>query len=418
MKLTELFFKSTNQDYSDLRLSERYLRKGGFIQKYIDGRYYFLPLGVLVFNKTLSLLRKHMNNIGAQESTIPLFHSNNLRSESGREYIDEQFVNNLSDHDGNIFNLAASPEEMYINLIRQYALSASDLPIIFFQFGKKFRDEDHTRYLLRLKEFTMMDAYSFHSSQKNFNETYEIISHTYISFFNKLNLQAKKVCSFNGLAVGASAHEFIFDSSVGESSYLEADDGSYIAHTDVAKFRQDSMGNYFSKDGKKIIMKNGIELGNIYQLGYYFTSKMNNATFTNNNSKKTKFYMGAYSIGIERLIASVVEKNHDDKGIVWPSCISPFSVYIVSVVGNEALAEKICNNLNKKMDVLYDDRKDILFNKKMDDACIIGIPYIVILNKKDTEKKLCTILFRNNFKKVQLPLDKISDYLSKLVTKN
>ncbi|MFH1601889.1 MAG: aminoacyl--tRNA ligase-related protein [Candidatus Shapirobacteria bacterium] len=241
MRLSKIFFKTNKKSKSSLGSVEKFLRNGCFIQKYRNGRYYFLPLGMIVFHNVTRLLGEYMWKIGAQETMLPLFHSNNLWEESRRNYLGDFFVTNLIDRGGSRYNLAASPEEMYLNLIRNYNIARNDLPVNFFQFGKKFRNEYHTRGLLRLKEFTMMDSYSFHADESSFQKEYKKISDIFIKFFDDLTLKVFKIRSDGGFAGGLSAYEFVLNSKHGESKYVTTKNHQYLAHIDVAVFKKENI---------------------------------------------------------------------------------------------------------------------------------------------------------------------------------
>lgn len=569
MRLSKTFFKFSKSGRSSPGSAERFLRAGCFIQKYRNGRYYFLPLGMIVFHNVTRLLREYLWKIGAQETMLPLFHSNNLWKESKRKCLGDIFVTNLIDRGGSKYNLAASPEEMYLNLIRGYCLARNDLPINFFQFGKKFRDEYHTRGLLRLKEFTMMDSYSFHADKSSFQKEYEKISDIFIKFFDYLGLKVLKIKSDGGFAGGLSAYEFVLNSKSGESTYVTTKDHQYLAHTDVAVFKKENINinekklpiekvripdsvrtvedyaryfsvpkariikskayknlannkiviasirgdldlnekklskvagsanqiieantedlesvglsksflpawghsgifsigddslltvhnliggkrtekdvlinlnyerdfkcdllsdialvktGYKSLEGKKLTTRVGIELGNIYQMGQYYTSKMKNAVFVDLDGRKKPLYMGAYSIGIERTIAAVVEKNHDDKGIIWPPLISPFDIYLIHCPKKnspeKALVEKLYCELENNFRVLYDDRKAVGVAKKINDGLIIGLPFIVVIDKEILSNGNCTLIVRKNLLRTKLKIEEVGNHISGLLNKS
>ncbi|HEX5456044.1 MAG TPA: proline--tRNA ligase [Candidatus Saccharimonadales bacterium] len=137
--------------------------------------------------------------------------------------------------------------------------------------------------------------------------------------------------------------------------------------------------------GEGTVEKRGIEVGNIFQLGYHYTDLMKGAEYTDENGKKQKYYMGCYGIGIGRTMAAVVEKYHDDKGIIWPENIAPFKVYL-AVLGTDKevceQAEKFYGELQKTgVEVLFDDR-DVRPGEKFADADLIGLPYRVVISEK------------------------------------
>lgn len=142
---------------------------------------------------------------------------------------------------------------------------------------------------------------------------------------------------------------------------------------------------FTSLQGGELTEKRGIEVGNIFQLGYHYSNLMHDAEFTNANGMREKYYMGCYGIGIGRTLAAVVEANHDEKGIIWPYEISPYKVYLISVGGTDSVrehAEALYQGLTRAgIEVLYDDR-DARPGEKFADADLMGIPYRVVVSEK------------------------------------
>ncbi len=143
---------------------------------------------------------------------------------------------------------------------------------------------------------------------------------------------------------------------------------------------------FTSPDGGPLVERRGIEVGNIFQLGYHYSNLMHDAEFTDATGKRQKYYMGCYGIGIGRTLAAIVETHHDDKGIVWPANITPYNVYLATIGGSENVQEA-ADGLYKSLTtagvlVLYDDRTDVRAGEKFADADLIGIPYRVVVSDK------------------------------------
>ncbi len=140
-----------------------------------------------------------------------------------------------------------------------------------------------------------------------------------------------------------------------------------------------------SENGQPLIEKFGIEVGNIFQLGYHYTNLMKDATFIDEDGKAKPYYMGCYGIGIGRTLAAIVEKYHDDKGILWPKAIAPFQVHLISLSGGEQKAREVYNYLLKNgVEVLWDDREESA-GVKFADADLIGIPIRLVVSRKTGE---------------------------------
>ena len=137
-------------------------------------------------------------------------------------------------------------------------------------------------------------------------------------------------------------------------------------------------------------MKKGIEVGNIFQLGYHYTKLMKNALFKDSDGADKPYYMGCYGIGIGRTLATIIEMYHDDRGITWPENIAPYKVHLIAIGKDKApfeKAEKLVQHLEEKgIDVLFDDRSDISPGAKFADADLIGCPYRLVISPKTGEK--------------------------------
>lgn len=137
--------------------------------------------------------------------------------------------------------------------------------------------------------------------------------------------------------------------------------------------------------------KRGIEVGNIFQLGFHYSSKMKNATFIDKKDKPQPYYMGCYGIGLGRTLATLVEVFHDEKGIIWPESVAPYNVHLIGLDLDDPQimerAEKVYKLLLAEyIEVLFDDRIDISAGEKFADADLIGIPYRVVISKKTQDK--------------------------------
>ena len=140
---------------------------------------------------------------------------------------------------------------------------------------------------------------------------------------------------------------------------------------------------FMAENGQKLIEKRGIEVGNIFQLGYHYTHKMKGAVFIDQDGHEKPYYMGCYGIGIGRTLATIVEKYHDDKGIVWPQEVAPFAAHLISLPGGEAQAEKVYQELSDHgIEVLWDDRAEVSAGVKFADCDLIGIPVRLVISKK------------------------------------
>jgi prolyl-tRNA synthetase len=145
-----------------------------------------------------------------------------------------------------------------------------------------------------------------------------------------------------------------------------------------------------SMEGGALVEKRGIEVGNIFQLGYHYTNLMSGAEYTDAKGMRQKYYMGCYGIGVGRTMAAIVETHHDDKGMIWPASVAPAQVHVVRLGADEEVvkaADDLYAQLMKQgTDVLYDDR-DLPAGAKFADADLIGVPVRLTVSKRTLEQE-------------------------------
>lgn len=555
MRYSKLFGKTIKDIPKDASaVSHKLLYQAGYIRESSAGKYYLLPLGINVRQKIHDIIKEEMDKAGAQEMLTPVLHPIELWKETNRTTSVGFELMKVKDRSETEFVLGGTAEEMLVDLVRKFQISYRDLPFNLYQFSTKFRDELRARGgLLRVREFTMKDAYSFDKSEGEFKKEYEKMKKSYSKIFERMGLKTIIVESDNGYIGGEYCHEFIVESDAGESKFLVTADGNYAAHEDVAKFlykqiesteeerpmeevegkgvigvfelakflnipveqttktilfedengkiitaavrgdfeineiklmhaakvyslrlasaetvrkvtgaevgyagllnlpkdvrifMDESMSGrknfemganrtnyhsvnvnfgrdlsepeefydiklakagYTAPNGQKLIAKKGIEVGNIFQLGFHYSSKMKDAVFTDEDGKEKPYYMGCYGIGIERTLAAIVELHNDDKGIIWPETVTPCQAHLILIQNSKlpglaggagktrndnskvkSFAEEIYDKLQRNgIDVLYDERENISAGEKFADADLIGIPVRLVVSEKTGDK--------------------------------
>lgn len=148
---------------------------------------------------------------------------------------------------------------------------------------------------------------------------------------------------------------------------------------------------YIGPNGQKLTAKKGIEVGNVFQLGYYYSSKMKGAQFVDSDGTKKSYYMGCYGIGLGRTLATIVEILHDDKGIIWPPSVAPFQAHLLGLDLKDERVKKEAENVYRLLqaegiDVLFDDRDNVSAGEKFADADLIGIPYRIVVSRRTGNK--------------------------------
>ncbi len=561
MKYSKLFGKTVKEVSKDATLaSHKLLHQAGFIRESVAGRYYFLPLGLRVRDKMVAIVEEEMNKAGAQKMITPVLHPMELWDETNRSNSVGFELMSIKDQRGAQFALGGTAEEMMVDVVRKFNISYKDLPFNIYQFSQKFRDELRARGgLLRVREFLMKDAYSFHVDEADFANEYKKMGEVYTNIFNRLGLDTVVIESDNGYIGGDYCHEYVVESEIGESRYLISEDKKYAAHEEVVQFKREeknieealkeveivkvergtsitegcrvhkneawqhlksvlyytdenkpvlavirgdldineaklkhvlgchtlrmateeeiqSLGtvvgyvsplkievkkvgdislktarNYCTgadvfgsdtinvnyerdftvdtladiaappekakaKDGQVLKEGKGIEVGNIFQLGTHYTTLMKEADFMDQDGKTKPFYMGCYGIGIGRTLATVVEKHHDDKGMIWPKTIAPYQVHLIGLgkddVVNEACEKLYSALMTQGIEVLYDDRKKQA-GAKLADADLIGLPLRILISNRTLEEKAVEWKERNKKEAEKVELEGLVDKVKK-----
>ena len=174
--------------------SHIYLIRGGYIKQVAAGIYDFTPIGKMVLDNIRDIIKKEMDEAGAQEVMLSFITPYELWEETGRakKYGDELL--RIKDRKGQMFVLSPTNEESVVDLVRSYVKSYKQLPINLYQINLKFRDEARPRFgLLRGREFIMKDAYSFHSSKEDLDREFNLMEETYSKIFSKMGLDFRAV---------------------------------------------------------------------------------------------------------------------------------------------------------------------------------------------------------------------------------
>lgn len=238
MKMSHMLGKRFKEKPSDTKLkSHELLIRGGYIRPVSNGIFSNLMPGQKVIKNIESLVRNEMNAINGQEVEMPLVQPKELWEESGRyQAINEELVR-LKDRGNREMVLAMTHEEAAVALARTEAVSYKDYPFAIYQFAKKFRDEARPRGgLIRVKEFTMKDAYSFHTNQKDLEDYYNQCAVAYGKIFAKAGIpEVVAIKSDSGMMGGSVSHEYMLLTEAGEDTIVTCQDCDYKANKEVAQ---------------------------------------------------------------------------------------------------------------------------------------------------------------------------------------
>jgi len=537
MKLSENYFYTLREDVKDEEsVSGNLLVKSGMFKKIGNGIYMKLPLGQKVYENVKNIVRKNMNEAGASEVTMPMLLPIDVFQKSGRYELFGPSIFKLNDRYSRPYVLGPTHEEFFVLASMMKAKSYKDFPYTLYQIGNKYRDEMRPRLgLIRTREFTMKDAYSFDINQEESDKSYQKQYEAYHKICQEIGLNYVVVRADTGVMGGLLSEEFQAVTEVGEDILVLCDKCDYASNIEVSKCMDEEIENKEEKkqiekihtpnagkieevsallneepskfvktllykiDGKfyaclvegskevnevklgkllsakevelaepddvvritnanigfagpvgisipvimdqgiknmknfivganetdyhyknvniedfsiemvadirnvqehdicpnckegHLVFKKGVEVGNTFKLGTKYSESLG-LNYSDENNELKPVVMGCYGIGIERMIAAVVEQNHDEKGIIWPMNIAPYKVCIVQISDKDEKQKEIANDLYEQLtklgiDTILDDRKERP-GVKFNDMDLIGIPVRITVGKKVEENKV------------------------------
>ena len=557
MKWSQTLIPTLKESPSEAEIdSHKLMIRAGLIRRITAGAYAYLPLGTLVLNKVIEIVREEMNRAGAVEVFLPALQPLDLLEESGRLGIFGDDLITFVDRHGKTTALGPTHEEIITDIVRNEINSYRQLPITLYQIQTKFRDETRPRFgVLRSKEFIMKDAYSFDLDYEGLNKSYKSMYDAYCRIFDRCGLDYIVVEADSGAMGGDVSHEFMVPSHVGEdvlirclkcgysanreraeaapiprennttlqpikeistpnkhtiqevSDFLKANpsqmvktmiyisdgqpvavllrgdhevnetkltkllgqetvalaDHNTIEHVTgarvgfagplglkikiiadqavsilrnfvtganksdthllnvnperdfiidrIADIRYVTKGDKCPKCNHEIDISQGIEIGHVFKLGTKYSDALK-AKFLDTNGKEKSMIMGCYGIGVNRIIAALIERSHDENGIIWPLSLTPYKVIIIPVNVNDAAGMQMANHIYDDLtniagiEVLLDDR-DQRPGVKFKDADLIGIPIKIVIGKKFTETKELEIKLRKSGETFLTPHEEI-----------
>lgn len=387
MKYSHLFGKTNKSAPHDADSpNARLLIQAGFIDQLGAGIFSYLPLGLRVLKKIQNITREEMNALGAQEVYMPALIPKALWDTTGRwDEIDVNFK--LKGHGDKKYALGSTHEEVVTPLIKSHIKSYKDFPVSVYQIQDKYRDEPRAKSgLLRGREFSMKDLYSFHLDEEDFVSFYEKSKGAYLNVFSRCGIEAKVVEASGGV-FSKYSHEFQVFTPSGEDLIFHCGDCAWAQNKEIVEVAEGDDCPGCNKG--KVQVTKAIEIGNIFPLKTKFSEAFK-LKVQGADGKMKSILMGCYGIGMSRLMGSVVEIHHDEKGIIWPKNIAPFQVHLISIGSRDEAekerilteAESLYNELKEAgLEVLWDER-DTSPGEKFSDADLIGIPVRLVISQK------------------------------------
>jgi len=550
MKASQFFISTLKEAPADAEIaSHKLMMRAGMIKRLGAGLYNYMPMGLRVIRKVEAIIRGEMNRAGAIELLMPVVQPAELWQETGRfEKMGPELLR-VKDRHGRDFIIQPTSEEVITDIARQELRSYKQLPRNFYHIQTKFRDERRPRFgVMRGREFTMKDAYSFDRDVEAAGRSYENMYQAYCRIFERLGLQYRAVAADTGAIGGDRSHEFQVIAETGEDAIIYSPEGTYAANIELAEalpllaergpatqaltktptpgastcpdvaallklpltqtvkslvlaadetneageivktqvwlllvrgdhdlnevkagkveglkggFRfatvaeidqhfgtkpgylgpigikregegsvkvvadrtvahmadfvcgaNEADAHYTgvnwgrdlpepdvvadirnvvagdpSPDGKGVLaIQRGIEVGHVFYLGTKYSAAMN-ATYLDENGKPQLMEMGCYGIGVTRILGAAIEQNHDERGIIWPDAIAPFTV-VVCPIGMDrseevkAAAHQLYQSLmDLGVDVLLDDRGERP-GAMFADWELVGVPHRVVISDR------------------------------------
>jgi prolyl-tRNA synthetase len=576
MKASQFFISTLKEAPADAEVvSHKLMMRAGFIKRLGAGIYSYMPMGLRVIRKVENIVREEMNRAGAVELLMPVVQPAELWQETGRFETMGPELLRVKDRHERDFIIQPTSEEVITDIARQELRSYRALPKNFYHIQTKFRDERRPRFgVMRGREFTMKDAYSFDRDVESAGRSYEQMFAAYVRIFERMGLRFRAVAADTGAIGGDRSHEFQVIADTGEDAIVYSPDSDYAANIelaealpviaqraapstpmhkaptpgkttcddvvqllgvplqtsvkslvlatdeknaagDVAKttvwlllVRGDhtlnevkagkvpglnsgyrfataaeiedrfgckpgylgpiglkkpvtvvadrtvaNMSDFIcganeadfhftgvnwgrdlpepdlvadirnvvegdpSPDGKgRLAIQRGIEVGHVFFLGTKYSKAMS-ATYLDETGKPQLMQMGCYGIGVTRIVGAAIEQNHDERGIVWPDALAPFTVVLCPIGYDrsaevKAAADRLHDELLAQgIDVMLDDRGERP-GAMFADWELIGVPHRVVISDRGLKEGKLEYQGRRDAQASPLPAAEALSFLS------
>ncbi|HZX25796.1 MAG TPA: proline--tRNA ligase [Telluria sp.] len=237
MRASRFFISTLKEAPSDAEIvSHKLMMRAGMIKRLGSGIYTYMPVGLRVIRKVEAIIREEMNAAGAVELLMPLVQPAELWQETGRWDKMGPELLRVKDRHGRDFAIQPTSEEVITDVVRAEIKSYRQLPINFYHIQTKFRDERRPRFgLMRGREFTMKDAYSFDRDEEGMRKSYQVMYDAYTRIFNRFGLRFRAVAADNGAIGGSGSHEFHVIAHTGEDALVYCPTSDYAANMEAAE---------------------------------------------------------------------------------------------------------------------------------------------------------------------------------------
>lgn len=439
MRLSRFFLPILRETPKEAEIvSHRLMLRAGMVRQESAGIYAWLPLGLRVLERINRIVREEQNRSGAIELLMPTIQSADLWRESGRYDAYGKEMLRINDRHERQMLFGPTNEEMITEIFRAYVRSYKQLPLNLYHIQWKFRDEVRPRFgTMRSREFLMKDAYSFDIDQAGARHSYNKMFVAYLRTFERLGLKAIPMRADTGPIGGDLSHEFIILASTGESEvfchkdYLDfavppaSTDFDDVAGLQATVERWTSLyaatsemhdaAAFAAIAAERQVSARGIEVGHIFYFGTKYSEPMG-AKVAGPDGVERPVHMGSYGIGPSRLVAALIEANHDEAGIIWPEAVSPFDAMILNLKAGDAATDAACTQIenlfhSKGLEALVDD-SDERPGAKFASADLIGVPLQIIVGPKSLAEGKVEIKHRRSGSRELVALDALDAYLA------
>jgi len=237
MRASRFFISTLKEAPSDAEIvSHKLMMRAGMIKRLGSGIYTYMPTGLRVIRKVEAIIREEMNKSGALELLMPVVQPAELWQETGRWDKMGPELMRVKDRHGRDYAIQPTSEEVVTDVVRSEIKSYRQLPLNFYHIQTEFRDERRPRFgLMRGREFTMKDAYSFDRDLEGMQKSYQIMFDAYVRIFNRFGLKFRAVAADNGAIGGTGSHEFHVIASTGEDALVYCPTSDYAANMEAAE---------------------------------------------------------------------------------------------------------------------------------------------------------------------------------------
>jgi len=397
MKLSKTGMGNTKlNNIDEMYPGQSILLQTGQMVQYGAGIFGYNNVPLLVKRNLEKIIQETLNKHDCVEVLLPILQPEKLWKDSGRydHYVDDGTMLVVESNKGN-FCLAPTAEEAMMEFAREKLKSYKNLSATYYQIGEKVRNEIRTRgYLLRGKQFPMLDAYSFDKDENGMAESYENLRNAFLEIFEKIGMKVIPIVADNGAMGGKRSEEFMIISEQGEDTILYDETTGIGLNTEILEkenYQEYLKEEYGIEDISNFKEIRTMELGHIFQLGTKYSETMN-GYFTDTEGNQAPYYMGCYGIGVSRTVAALYEqniikdKNDTPCGFALPKAVAPYALQIIPKIESEEKFQFAMNLYNKLQDeginVIIDDREKVTMGAKIKDSKILGTPFITVIGDR------------------------------------